>query len=212
MRDRPDRSGHPPIPPLQRPGPPAVNPTTYSLFLDDTRTPEAVTWVQLPRGPWVVVRSYAEFVRIVEERGLPAYVSFDHDLADDRQSTPAIGTTAPFGGGRTGADCALWLAERCVAASAPLPGYGIHSMNPIGQALIASIMETARKVIARERPGSEEWLAARQIMRDPTPGVERRYIHRPSGRRLVRRQSMTEHQWRQALLEFGQAAEKGQLG
>ncbi len=170
-----------------------------------------VTWVGLPRRSWVVARSYAEFVRIVEERGLPEFVSFDHDLAEDPRSPAADRTLAPFGGGKTGADCALWLAERCVARSAAIPGYIVHSLNPIGQAMIASILETARKVIARERPGSDEWLAVRQIVRDRTPGVGRRYFHRPSGRQLVRQRSMTEHQWKTALLEFGRAADRGEL-
>ena len=204
-----DPEDRPPLP--SDSGPAVVNPAPYSLFLDDARSPGAVTWVRLPAGNWVVARSYADFVRTVEERGLPEFVSFDHDLAEQHPPVFTGITTAPFGGSKTGADCALWLAERCVGTSTPLPGYAIHSMNPIGQALIASILETARKVIARERPGSEEWLAARQIVRDPTPGVGRRYVHRPSGRQVVRRQSMTEHQWKQALLEFGQAADRGEL-
>ena len=180
-----------------------MNPAPYNLFLDDVRTPEMVTWVSLPRHTWVVARSYAEFVGTVEERGIPKFVSFDHDLAGE--------TAPPFIAGRTGADCALWLAERCVAANVAIPDYFIHSMNPIGQALIASILETARNAIAREQPGTEEWLAARQIVRDRTPGVGRRYLHQPSGRLLVRQRSMTEHQWTNALIEFGRTADRGEL-
>jgi len=183
-----------------------------------------VTWVSLPRRAWVVARSYAEFVRVVEERGVPEFVSFDHDLEDEPPPTAAGKTTSPFrpnaagrttspfSAGRTGADCALWLAERCVAGNVALPDYFIHSLNPIGQALIASILETARNVIAREHPGSEEWLAARKIVRDRTPGAGRRYLHQPSGRQLVRQRCMTEHQWKIALLEFGRAADRAQLG
>ncbi len=51
----------------------------------------------------------------------------------------------------------------------------------------------------------------RRIVRDLTPGVGRRYIHQPSGRRLVRQRCMTEHQWKMALLEFGRAADRGEL-
>ncbi len=188
-----------------------MKPAPYSLFLDDTRTPEAVTWVALPARTWVVARSYTEFVRAVEERGLPQFVSFDHDLAEEPPASAGDRTAPPPSGGRTGADCALWLAERCVARSAALPDYLIHSMNPIGRALIASIMETARKVIARERPGSEDWLAARHVFRDLTPGVVCAYLHRPSGRCIVRERNLTEHQWKRALLEFGRAAERGEL-
>ena len=39
----------------------------YNTFLQDTRT-------------WVTVRNYNEFVKTITERGIPSYISFDHDL------------------------------------------------------------------------------------------------------------------------------------
>lgn len=72
----------------------------YNLFLDDIRgvanayiypriTPEhAVTDVKslvdasgIPIEDWIVVRNYEDFAKTIELLGLPAVVSFDHDLA-----------------------------------------------------------------------------------------------------------------------------------
>jgi hypothetical protein len=37
------------------------------------------------------------------------------------------------------------------------------------------------------------------------------YLHQPSGRQVVRLPGMTEHEWKTALLEFGRAADRGEL-
>ena len=55
----------------------------YYLFLDDERYPKQVTWVNLPLVDWVIVRNYNEFVKKIEEDGMPVFISFDHDLADE---------------------------------------------------------------------------------------------------------------------------------
>jgi len=73
----------------------------YNLFLDDLRrvenayiypriTPEhTVTHVKslvdasgIPIEDWIVVRNYEDFAKTIELLGLPAVVSFDHDLAE----------------------------------------------------------------------------------------------------------------------------------
>ena len=58
---------------------------SYKLFLDDIRNP-------LDNG-WEIVRSYEEFLTIIQERGKPRSISFDHDLGE----------------GGTGLDCVKWL-------------------------------------------------------------------------------------------------------
>ena len=55
----------------------------YHLFLDDERNPSSVTWVRLPYVQWEVVRSHKEFTEFVNDFGLPEFVTFDHDLADE---------------------------------------------------------------------------------------------------------------------------------
>ncbi len=61
---------------------------SYNLFLDDFRMPADVV-LYMPKcayytdREWVIVRSYDEFVKTIEEMGIPQAVSFDHDLADE---------------------------------------------------------------------------------------------------------------------------------
>lgn len=102
----------------------------YTLFLDDERSIESVTWVTLPSGPWIIARSYDEFLITVEAYGLPGFVSFDHDLGD----------------GKTGRDCAYWLVDRCITTDELIPDYAVHSMNPVGAENITSIMENGRRM------------------------------------------------------------------
>ena len=53
------------------------------LFLDDERAVKDVTWIELPLGPWTVVKNYRQFVEYITNNGLPEVISFDHDLADE---------------------------------------------------------------------------------------------------------------------------------
>ena len=46
------------------------------LFLDDVRDPPA-------GDESVIVRSFAEAVEYVERHGIPAFISFDHDLGEN---------------------------------------------------------------------------------------------------------------------------------
>ena len=65
----------------------------YYLFLDDIRNPkdafcydEKKTLSDLsgiPDGSWLVVRSFDEFKRMIDTKGLPLSVSFDCDLTDE---------------------------------------------------------------------------------------------------------------------------------
>ena len=47
---------------------------TWRLFLDDIRTPDEGC---------IVARSVSEAVSLIEEKGFPIYISFDHDLGDN---------------------------------------------------------------------------------------------------------------------------------
>ncbi len=102
----------------------------YKLFLDDERKPSQVKWVPMPLGPWVIVRDYATFVDYITKNGIPAFVSFDHDLAD--------GTFKE----KTGFHCAQWLVEYCLDKDLPFPEYQVHSMNPIGKENIRQYIES----------------------------------------------------------------------
>lgn len=107
---------------------------SYKLFLDDVRDPKEFAKIHpLPLGPWIVIRSYIDFCRVIESKGVPEYISFDHDLAEDVLPTSAE---------KTGYDCALWLCDYCLAFKRPLPEYGVHSMNPVGKRRIEALLES----------------------------------------------------------------------
>lgn len=130
---------------------------SYHLFLDDSRKPKDVTWLELPPYCWVEVKTYAEFVKVITERGIPTTVSFDHDLADEHYKEYAVAhdkNSPTFGTiqydrlkEKTGMDCARWLAHLCVERNVPIPLYYIHTLNPIGRQNIFSVMESARKIL-----------------------------------------------------------------
>jgi hypothetical protein len=130
---------------------------SYHLFLDDSRQPKDVKWIELPLYNWVVVKSYEEFVETITKNGIPITISFDHDLAQEHYDEYTVAHDPLLIGERriryeifsekTGYDCAKWLANLCVDKRVPLPLYYIHTLNPIGRQNIFSAMESARKVM-----------------------------------------------------------------
>lgn len=65
---------------------------------------------------------------------------------------------------------------------------------------------------AATEPGSEAWLKERNIVWDPTGMGRPRYTHTPTGRACIQYDYLTwPADWRAALVEFGQKAERGEL-
>lgn len=119
----------------------------YFLFLDDFRNPNDVYWVRLPIKPYLVCRTFNEFVSTISTKGLPKFVSFDHDLGPLSyvEYLKAINTgkinyeDLPE---KTGLDCAKWLVEYCDNNSLDFPDYEVHSMNPYGKENIISYISS----------------------------------------------------------------------
>jgi len=126
---------------------------SYYLFLDDIRQPEeAFTYTNNSlylNKKWLVVRSYDEFIKCVEENGVPHTVSFDHDLAYAHYTQEKI---IPYDSyeEKTGYHCAKWLIEYCMENQLQLPtGILIHSMNPVGSENIRSVFVSFKKYFDR---------------------------------------------------------------
>lgn len=101
---------------------------TY-LFLDDERVPEDVTWVLLPPGQPIIVRTQEEFQRYLLANGIPHHISFDNDLGDG------------FG---EGIECAKWMTERIMDGDLALPDdfdFTVHSKNPVAADRIMSLLD-----------------------------------------------------------------------
>ena len=122
----------------------------YMLFLDDVRRPEdAFNYMHLPvfnLVEWIIVRNYYAFITLIEKKGMPDVIAFDHDLADihykeqnfdyDREDYE-----------KTGYHCAKWLIDYCMDNNEELPKEIIvHSMNPYGSRNIKSLFDTYIKV------------------------------------------------------------------
>jgi len=126
---------------------------SYHLLLDDIRNLEDVkSYKLLPNvesSKWIVVRSYKEFVDIITLRGVPQFVSLDHDLADIHYGHGLNNDAIPYDSykEKTGYDCAKWLVGYCFAKKIKHPPYVVHSMNPIGKQNIESYINSYNKTL-----------------------------------------------------------------
>ena len=124
----------------------------YNLFLDDFRTPSMAAAYVLPvedrlqyrTEVWDVVKSYEEFGAHIMKYGLPAKVSFDHDLADEHYN-PDTWVEGYEYKEKTGYECAKWLIDYCIVEEVKLPLFYSHSMNPIGKERILSLLKNYKE-------------------------------------------------------------------
>jgi len=132
------------------------------LFLDDIRIPkDAIGLVPSNmnkfywENDWDVVRSYDEFCGYIKKYGLPDFVSFDHDLADDhyndlfsdenwKNNDSDIVLKYDEYKEKTGYECAKWLVDWCLENNSKLPDYIVHSANPVGKKNIESYLTNAK--------------------------------------------------------------------
>lgn len=112
---------------------------TYSLYLDDERTPKT-------NRDFIVVRHYDEAVDFVNEFGLPEYVSFDHDLGPEMVYNPAIGWHPGQGYGKTGYQFAKFLVDYMIDNDIKeMFEYNVHSANPVGAKNIQQYLDNFKE-------------------------------------------------------------------
>jgi hypothetical protein len=112
------------------------------LFLDDIRIPnDAFLYTKNPiyNKDWDVVRNYQEFVDYINKNGMPKFISFDHDLADEHYLSLSESKRDNYKE-KTGYECAMWLVDYCLDNSVELPDFLVHSMNPVGKIRIESLL------------------------------------------------------------------------
>lgn len=118
---------------------------SYKLFLDDVRFPRnCIYYMESKLGDttiykekFVIARSYYEFIQNLEEKGVPEFISFDHDL----------GYNEDINEEKTGYDCAKYLVDYCLKNNIKVPDYVVHSMNPVGERNIIEYIENYKKNI-----------------------------------------------------------------
>ena len=118
---------------------------TWRLFIDDdcdtvrrpSITVENTAWrarMNLPLtvpqtaglGEWVFARDAASAIEAITERGMPDFISFDHDLGDGRDAMAVV----------------HWIIERDLDGY-PIPHtfeYEVHSGNPVGRSNIRNLL------------------------------------------------------------------------
>jgi hypothetical protein len=102
---------------------------TWNLFLDDERFPPE------DGREWVICRNRADVVLTIMSRGMPSYVSFDHDLGQDESTGHEIAKLIVD-----------WdMNDRYYSLPEDFSFY-VHSQNPIGKANIEGLLNNYLKV------------------------------------------------------------------
>jgi len=98
------------------------------LFLDDIRTIEMV-YDKSRKAEFEIVRTYKDFVRYIEENGLPQFISFDNDLGLDENGDVAL----------DGYAAAKWLVYDSGLDLIDLE-FKVHSANPVAAEQIKGLL------------------------------------------------------------------------
>lgn len=131
----------------------------FKLFLDDIRTPKdgflyaekklLLEASNTQNCEWEVVRNYNDFCAFIDKFGLPAVVSFDHDLHTEHiehyfDVTSKTGIIE-YGNlkHKTGKHCAEYFMEKWREAKKPEVSIYVHSANRWGQTEIKNILKEA---------------------------------------------------------------------
>ena len=114
------------------------------LFLDDYRNPKDVKWVKLPSHKWDIVRNFEEFSDYILKNGIPKFVAYDHDLADEHYGQNNVIDYKNLKE-KTGYDCAKFLVEICASKNIKHPDFVVHSLNPAGKANIQAFINSYNK-------------------------------------------------------------------
>lgn len=132
-----------------------VNKEPYLLFLDDIRSPTSA-WMnherrlQYDNHKWTVVRSYKEFCQTIDEKGIPVFVSYDHDLGDEHydismyDGVDEYEKLAKSFKEPTGLECAKYLISK-LEPGLPHPEHIVHSQNPAGRIRIENSIRDYNK-------------------------------------------------------------------
>jgi hypothetical protein len=129
------------------------------LFLDDIRNPKDCANGLVPTNfnklywekDWFIVRNFNQFTDWILQNGLPDFISFDHDLADEHYNPAMFSSVEEYSKlefkEKTGYDCAKWLGNYCIDNDIKLPDCVVHSQNPVGKINIQGYLENVTKFL-----------------------------------------------------------------
>lgn len=131
---------------------------SYKLFLDDIRSPAQVVWAKLPENvSWHISRSFKDFREALLLNGIPDFVAFDCDLAEEHYTWAnrnefLVKQYAGEFQEKTGIDCAIFLIKQCKVGNRRPPEFVVHSMNVVGGGEITRLMIEAQKEFDKSSP------------------------------------------------------------
>lgn len=123
---------------------------SYNLFLDDVRSPNS-SWMNYFREvsydlyDWTVVKDYDEFVRVIDTKGIPEFVSYDHDLHETHYDKSMFEGEEAYEAAlkdnieKTGLECAKYLVSKLNETAHPM--FVVHSQNPVGKLRIQNYIK-----------------------------------------------------------------------
>lgn len=111
---------------------------SYNLFLDDLRSVVMVYPGQAEN--FILVCSYEDFIKYIDEHGLPEFISFDNDLGEDEN-----GVLLP-----DGYACTKWLVYESRLDLTFLK-FNVHSANPVAKIQIESLLRNYIKFLKATR-------------------------------------------------------------
>lgn len=109
----------------------------WYLFLDDLRElsflkdKQAEKNLSYVEGPWIIARSMEQALDLIDKKGCPSVISFDHDLGEkDGKPVPS------------GFDLAKWLVDQDLDGNLSLDqmSFQVHSDNPVGKKNIEGLL------------------------------------------------------------------------
>lgn len=120
---------------------------SYVLILDDLRPISALKFIEkYELMEKVLVKSYEEFINILNQKGLPEMVSIDHDLHPLHYKIGARNNFMSLLGYEkcnipTGLNAAKYLIKYCQEKKLKLPVCYSHSQNPAGRQAILELIK-----------------------------------------------------------------------
>ena len=120
---------------------------SWNLFIDDERELADVTWApwqireKYRNEPWLIARNWQEAENIIACRGMPSFISFDHDLGDCRLTGYDIAKMLI-------GDALDYPRDRMKQFPKDFDFY-VHSQNPVGKANIEGLINGYLKAKAR---------------------------------------------------------------
>ena len=105
------------------------------IWLDDEREPYNFLYEDLgyKEKDITICKNYSQFVKTIEQEGLPEFICFDHDLGEEK----------------TGYDCAKFLVDYCQKNKLKLPDWYIQSANIVSKMNIAGLLKNYKKEIEK---------------------------------------------------------------